>query len=119
MVPPPWLVDGFIPSAFREGGVEDGESSQSEGTGEEERTSMEALRGGLERRVLPDQEMKAELESLSNGEIEIEKDGCSFASMAYLASREEALFFRTHLTSITRPLPPIGSFRQVSFEVDA
>ena len=26
MVPPPWLVDGFIPSAFREGGVEDGES---------------------------------------------------------------------------------------------
>ncbi|KVI11320.1 NADH:ubiquinone oxidoreductase, subunit 1/F420H2 oxidoreductase subunit H [Cynara cardunculus var. scolymus] len=23
----------------------------------------------------------------------------------------------THLTSITRPLPPIGSFRQVSFEV--
>nr|KUM49152.1 hypothetical protein ABT39_MTgene3701 [Picea glauca]QHR90308.1 hypothetical protein Q903MT_gene4331 [Picea sitchensis] len=27
--------------------------SQSEGTGEEERTSIEALRGGLERRVLP------------------------------------------------------------------
>jgi hypothetical protein len=26
--------------------------SQSEGTGEEERTSIEALRGGLERRVL-------------------------------------------------------------------
>ncbi|KAL6956246.1 hypothetical protein U1Q18_041287 [Sarracenia purpurea var. burkii] len=23
---PPWLVDGFLPSAFREGGVEDGES---------------------------------------------------------------------------------------------
>lgn len=49
------LVDGFIPSAFREGKVELRTESQSEGTGEEERTSIEALRGGLEleRRVLP------------------------------------------------------------------
>uniref|UniRef100_A0A7N0UI51 Uncharacterized protein n=1 Tax=Kalanchoe fedtschenkoi TaxID=63787 RepID=A0A7N0UI51_KALFE len=27
-------------------------------------------------------------------------------------------FFRIHRTSITRPLPPIGSFKEVSFEVD-
>lgn len=69
---PPWLVDGFIPSAFREGKVELRTESQSEGTGEEERTSIEALRGGLERRVLPgpDQEMKAELRSLNRFRVE-------------------------------------------------
>ena len=42
---PPWLVDGFRPSAFREGvegGVEDGESVGG--------SSIYAARGGLEER---------------------------------------------------------------------
>lgn len=41
--------------------------SQSEGTGEEELSSIDAPQGGLERRVLPgpDQEMKAKLIPIS------------------------------------------------------
>jgi len=81
MVPPPWLVDGFIPSAFREGGVEDGESVGGYWRGRKDfnrSPSRWTRKKGFAGAGPGDEGGAEELESLSNGEMEIEMDEYSF-----------------------------------------